>query len=98
MTELHYEKVAGYHVPKAGGQPPIVERDGKSKCGSDIDLSVAQRLLDSGYRQGAAGNGFPKKVFACHDGTWYEAHPHGPGKYHGFPVHVSRVPPPALRR
>lgn len=94
---LTYEKVVDYHYALRKGDPPVIKPDGKSKCAADLDVAKAQALLDHGYRVGTRG-GWPSKVYACHGGTWYQAHQHGPGCYHGYPVRPQRVPKTVRKR
>ncbi len=98
---LRYEKVADCHRALRAGDPPLIRSRGKSRCAGSIDLARAQAWLEDGLRKGLAwppGEGDPRHVFARHEGVWYQANRHAPGRYHGFPVPDERVPPRVRRR
>ena len=57
-----------------------------SLCPKDVDLTLAQKLLDASIVAG-------EKRFAAHEGKAYCAMEHGAGLWHGFPVGWGEVPP-----
>jgi hypothetical protein len=65
------------------------------KCSSEIDTTLAQRLLDAAipYNPGSWRKKYPKMLYNTYKGTPYRAHQMGPGKYHGFPEKPSQIPP-----
>ena len=94
---LVYEKAADYHQTLRKGDPAKVKRRGKSKCAGNITMEVAQRMLAVGRYHGSLPGNYPKSIFSKHEGVWYQANSHAPGRYHGFPVPTQRVPPTILR-
>jgi hypothetical protein len=57
-----------------------------SLCPKDIDLKRAQTLLDQ-------SEAFGRKRFAAFEGSAYCAMEHREGRWHGYPVGWSEVPP-----
>jgi hypothetical protein len=98
-----YEKVVDYHRALRSGDPPGISHRGKSKCASDLTVDLAQGLLERGHPWPDSIVALdpqepPEAVFSLHDGTWYEALAHQPGRYHGFPVDPAQVPPQIRHR
>lgn len=89
---MTYEKIADYHIALRAGDPPRLSARGKSKCAASLDLIRAQALLEAGHPD-PADDAPPKHVYVQHEGVWYKAHQHMPGRYHGFPVPDHQVPP-----
>jgi hypothetical protein len=63
------------------------------KCSSEIDVDVAQRLLDEGihWSPRTHRSPYPKYVYNVHKGVPYRAHRRGQA-YHGFPDVKNRIP------
>lgn len=58
-----------------------------SLCPRDVDLTLAQQLLDGSIHVGAAR-------FAAWQGQAFCAREHQPDTWHGYPVQWHEVPPP----
>lgn len=67
------------------------------KCPRGLDLTLAQRLLDTGIGHSPSrgwNREHPCEIYNLHDGVPYRGKPTNPGRsYHGFPeIDASKIP------